>query len=582
MANQPNSAASAVRRQLSRDHIGWLLLGVFIGLLIGWIAWPVGWAETGMDDLPPDVRAQFVSATADAYVASGGQDPATALTRMQAFADPQAAVYEAIAFYQNGNDSTRSIREVNLRSLASALGATSPTAGDSADSPEIGLVDWILGIITALLLLGGGIWIGLRLLLQWRAAQNEEEPDTFYPPSEMPYQMPTPPTQPAQPVSSWQPAAPADATSAAPGGQRTGRTRVVVETWDGDEPTPTPASPLPRKNEDDRIQRIIPPAPSASFAPDEDEFDDAGEGDEDTPVAQTGDEKESEWSSWRFGDSFVAARPAPQPDEEDSGWVNDLAEPVDPDAVVLDDAFDDEDYDEFEDEPEDEFQDDADSAEDEGFRPISAPIAAPAALPTKWGPGAASKPIPDKGKEDEDEGKFLPTVQGVLSSFLRGDKENSPSRSSGKEIATFMAEFHVGILAYEQSFTITSTGDENGAPLGACGAGISERLDKEAAHSEKVRVLDIWLYDGTEVRSYNQYLTAPGMDREALAGQAPSSGTITGEPLEIVAGLSFRIASKNLLLDCRVLNAEFLSSDTPPNPLRTVRIEMTARSLAGD
>ena len=170
------------------------------------------------------------------------------------------------------------------------------------------------------------------------------------------------------------------------------------------------------------------------------------------------------------------------------------------------------------------------------------------------------------------------TVQGVLSSLLRGEKESNPPARGGKAISSFVADFHAGILAYEQSFTITSTGGEDGTPLGACGVGISEKLDKEAAHSDKVRVLDVWLYDGGDVRSWNQYLTSPGMDREALATQAKSSATITGEPLDIAPGLAFRITSKNLVLECRVVAAEFLPTTPAPSPLRSVRIEMTAKA----
>ena len=228
----------------------------------------------------------------------------------------------------------------------------------------------------------------------------------------------------------------------------------------------------------------------------------------------------------------------------------------------------------------DEWEPDAEE-DDAGVLPAAPTPVTPAAPETKARGTPPSPPKAPVDDADDDAGGFLPTVQGVLSSFLRGEKESSPPARGGKAIGSFVAEFHAGILAYEQSFTITSTGGEDGTPLGACGVGISETLDKEAAHSDKVRVLDVWLYDGNDVRSWNQYLTSPGMDKEALAAQAKSSATITGEPLDIAPGLTFRIASKNLVLDCRVVTAEFLPADTPPSPLRTVRIEMTAKTLKG-
>ena len=107
---------------------------------------------------------------------------------------------------------------------------------------------------------------------------------------------------------------------------------------------------------------------------------------------------------------------------------------------------------------------------------------------------------------------------------------------------------------------------------------ISEELDKSAANSNNVRVLQVWLYDGIEVRTPSQYLVSPGMDKEALGEQAKSAGTITGEPLDIAPGVTFRIPAKNLLLDCRIVSADFITTEAKPSPLRTVRVEMTARA----
>jgi len=631
MANQSSPTATVADRLLRtirRNQIAWLLLGIFIGLIFGWLIWPVAWRDAGMDDLTPEVRAHFVSATADAYVASGGQDPATALVRMRTFSDPQAAVFEAIAFFQVSNDPNRIIREVNLRSLASALGAYAPAPESPAVSQEIGWLEWTLGILAALLLLGGGIWIGFRAWAQQTSAQPSpaSDPDFDAQPARVSSPAPVVPSAPAA-GSGWQPAAPPDA---ALGDPTTGQ-RVIVETWDSEkdappfatrtqtppvrstpQPQPRPISP----SEEPPIQRIAPfqpfQPPQPIFAADEDEEDE-----EDLTEAEEGDDfdgvdfdfarptpietQSTGWISWAPADDpadagLPAARPSEESrwqgdwtDDDEDGFDGTLVEEWNSDDEIdeeIEDALDGEvhevefDRAEIDEQEIDDEEIDSEGTSDDRLSPTVGTLAVrPATKEPVSGWGAIRPPA--LGTDEEEEGGgFLPTVQGVLSSFRRGEKESSPARS-GREIGKFKAEFHVGMLAYEQSFTITSataTDDADGVALGACGVGISERLDTEAAHSEKVRVLDVWLYDGTEVRSYNQYLITPGMDRETLAKQAPSSGTITGEPLEIAPDLTFRIASKNLVLDCRITTAELLNPGTPVSPLRSVRIEMTART----
>lgn len=596
MANQ-SSSTSTVESQpqmtFRRNQMAWLLLGIFIGLIFGWLIWPVEWGDASMDDLRPDVRAHFISATADAYAASGGQDPATALMRMQAFTDPQAAVFEAITFFQNSNDPNRIIREVNLRSLASALGANAPTPDTPAVNQGIGWLDWTLGMLAALLLLGGGIWIGYRAWTRQTSARpapaNDPDFDHDTLPAQPSYLPPAPP--PVTAGGGWQPVAPPDAAQSNPAVSP----RVIIETWDSENDAPQfvartqppsarsdpqpHAHPRSSRAEEPPIQRILPTTPPRpAFQADADDVEFGEDNFEDVEESDDFDEVD--------GAGLPAART-----EEEIRWQGDWAEDEEDeedtdgfDGTLVEDWDTDEEIDEEPDEEPGsavgEIEFDRDETGDERPTPTIGRLAVRPAPETKepetsgWG---TILPPPQDAKGDEEVGGFLPTVQGVLSGFRRSEKESGPSRG-GREIGDFKAEFHVGMLAYEQSFIITANGDDDRPPLGACGVGISEQLDKEAAHSEKVRVLDVWLYDGSEVRSHRQYLITPGMDKESLAKQATSSGNVTGEPLEIAPGLTFRIPSKNLILDCRIAAAELLNPGTPLSPLRSVRIEMTART----
>lgn len=621
MARQPNP--SILRERAPRltvwEGVGWMLGGLLLGLLIGWVIWPVHWTDAEPDDLHPEARAYYISATADAYVASGGQEPALALRRMQSFDDPQAAVMDAIAYFRRSNDPNRAIREVNLRSLASALNAQLyAVAGDTPrqSEPDLSWQNWLIGIVTGILLIGGGVWVWRR----WQSVQTRQPaPQTtpgpgqtapsgwVNPPGQTPPDQTAagqtaagrtpgdqsatgPDRQPHQPASpspedttpaaahgGWQPSPPPDRAPAPPpqtgdGPEQPARPRVQFETFDT----------LP-EDEIGEIQRITPgrDAGVERFAgidnDDEDDgpavwYEDDEDGDEDPggggPFASGLDDDEDAGDE-EDDNGFVDYAVSLNPDEDEDESTGGVADPderlasffdrgrqstgsadLDSDASGEDDSEDayfngdSEDVEADEDEPDDNEADaEADDEEASGFLPV------------------------------------VHTVQGVLSSWRKPEKENQPQSSrSGRELGNYIAEYNAGILSYEQSFTITANGKDDGTPLGACGMGVNEELDKSAAHTNKVHVLDVWLYDGEDVRSAKQLLVSPGVDMDALGQATESAGTITGEPLEIAPGLSFRIACRNLLMDCRVLRADFLDSEGGPQPLRALRIEMKVRS----
>lgn len=605
MANQPNLASGRGEvRPVSSERvraIGWLLMGLLIGLLIGWVFWPVQWTDAEPDNLRRDARAHFISATADAYVASGGQDPNTALARMQSFADPQAAVADAIVYFQQGNDPKQAIRVVNLRSLSSALGASalgstlstfSSAQSAESDRPAISWTNWLLGILTGLLLLLGGWRILRRWLVNRASTPQASRPST--PASQGAWVPPLPPVAPTTPPPTgdggWQPSTPPDRISterldySAPAARS-----VQMETWDdpGDapafiQPAVDSAAPISARSQppstatDDGepLYRITPgqeKRTSSRLSGGEEER--AGVNDfidYSNPGTDAEDEddesEESVWTNWNAADAQPETKrvfPSGLDDDDDDG------------AEGLDEWDDEEDWEESSDE------DPAiDSDEDEWDREEDT-LSLPAVWPggSKPAPAPLALPAPDpEDEEDTSEPGILPTVQSVLSSLGWGQKESVPKNRDGKEIGSYVAEYNIGIMAYDQSFTISAAGGTGASPLGACGMAISEELDKNAANSNNVRVLQVWLYDGLEVRTSSQYLVSPGLDKEALGEQAKSAGTITGEPLDIAPGVTFRIPAKNLVLDCRIVNADFLTPDSKPSPLRTVRVELKAKA----
>jgi hypothetical protein len=105
------------------------LLGLVLGLLIGWVWWPVEWDEPAPAAAAPSLDAgqaaslaiPYVSSVADAYVAVLTEDAvALAQSRLAALgSDATSTIDAAIAFYSNQPDGR--LRVANLQQLAGGL-----------------------------------------------------------------------------------------------------------------------------------------------------------------------------------------------------------------------------------------------------------------------------------------------------------------------------------------------------------------------------------------------------------------------------------------------------------------------------
>lgn len=229
------------------------LAGLILGLLIGWVWWPVQWTNASLDELSPAAQATYLSAVADAYVSDG--DPNNALItrdkRLAPFGDRVTqAVVNAIAWHQM-QAAPDNARINNLAVLAAELGApidastlaagaapplgpeiapavAAPAAASPVvDSPVAGAEGgggawrWLLGLFGAALLIGGGLWLFRRV---W---QQPEGSAPFAPvplpanagPVSSPAPLPTTRPAPTGPTSAWSTATvkPAGGAPVAPG-----------------------------------------------------------------------------------------------------------------------------------------------------------------------------------------------------------------------------------------------------------------------------------------------------------------------------------------------------------------------------
>ncbi|NJN81018.1 MAG: hypothetical protein HC802_01170 [Caldilineaceae bacterium] len=124
---------SATDQMLSaaRSPLGLVIIGLVIGLIIGlFYAWqiaPVQWTSATLDELSPELQAEYLAMVAEAYVYSGGPDAAaTANARLEGFDDPAAEIAAAIAYYEENPDlkPNARIHAANLNTLATDLALT--------------------------------------------------------------------------------------------------------------------------------------------------------------------------------------------------------------------------------------------------------------------------------------------------------------------------------------------------------------------------------------------------------------------------------------------------------------------------
>lgn len=185
------------------------ILGLVLGLVIGWGVWPVEWTNARVGDLSEAERAAFISAVADAYVLDGsGYQEVNMYARLDGFGDKLAdEVLGAIEYYR-ADPSVDQVQLANLARLATDLGvpidatamepavqsavqpagdtgqtgalSTAPITTEQLSTPSTastnsqgsGIWAWLLAILVAGGLIGGGLYL-LRYLNR-RAIPSDE------------------------------------------------------------------------------------------------------------------------------------------------------------------------------------------------------------------------------------------------------------------------------------------------------------------------------------------------------------------------------------------------------------------------
>ena len=196
--------ATRVDRTTVVGLIAGIILGLTLGLLIGWVWWPVEWqgpesaapaaaaSSTAVGQFnTPEARYLYLSATADAYVlaaAAGDRNAASlAAQRLAALGgDIRAAFDSAIAFYSaqaggstqvsnlttlagavgiplgtstSGSDTSAAAAGTGQTDAAAAAPAAAATSTGAAPDSGGNPLQWLLSLLAAVLLIGGGLYL---------------------------------------------------------------------------------------------------------------------------------------------------------------------------------------------------------------------------------------------------------------------------------------------------------------------------------------------------------------------------------------------------------------------------------------
>ncbi len=567
------------RKQLGRSA-AFGLLGLLLGLFIAWVVWPVEGQDSTLDNLRPELRAHYLSALADTYVSTGGENAESTLSRLNDFSDPEAELAAAIRFYQEEDSSTAALREINLRSLASAF-QTSDGNVESMDAPSdqeasvaappMGWLNWLWVLLAAVILVGGGLWIFYQYVLgqehgpQPTGNDDREEDDWDEDdPDEDEYDEEEDEVVNGAVGGGWDndinvaeeddSDEDEDEDIDPRGGQNELSHEEQKDFWDNrsTQASPSPAYLTRKYGAETEIPRAVSdrhtdwPTPS------------------DTPQADA-DGPEDEQPRSHQDDSIVEGEfKEIEAASDEAPVVEDEAATLEDEADVLEDEAH---------EHEADITGDVEADDSPGETPsysIVPPLPGPATYESLK--NKPKKPRGERRGRSLDENGFVGQFQERMNQFRR--KESDDKRRD--ILAEVTARYHHGITDYDESFTITAPGNAADI-LGACGMGTKGELDPPSASSDSVRVLDIWLYDKAKLRTQNQLLVGPGVDLDRLADRGVSSGTVTGEPLRVQPGLTFKLRGEHLILDCKIDAVSYLN-DEKDAPFSSVIVSMIVRS----
>lgn len=212
--------------QINRKELIWVLIGavagLVLGLLIGWVWWPVEWQGGSLSALSRETQAEYVSTVADAYATYSTQEALEQARQRLALLDGNLPTLfdAALVTYTARPDGSAQV--ANLAALASALGIpvkalpAAPIPADQAAqaplpaTPAAGVIErnepngfWNgLQFLASVIILAIGAYLGWLLFKRLRPATPQATPPAIGPLSQ------PAPAVASQPITAYSSAAP--------------------------------------------------------------------------------------------------------------------------------------------------------------------------------------------------------------------------------------------------------------------------------------------------------------------------------------------------------------------------------------
>lgn len=510
-----------------------LAVGVIVGLLLGWYAWPVQWVNAWPGELNPEARAHYIAAVAEAY-SYYGDDRAAEIARFRLF-DMNENLGEEIAAaqsYFNDNPRRDSTAYINyMARLAQALnvdspdlmaeGEAAPSDAAAADAPpgvvSPGMLDWLnwaFVAIAAIVLIVGGVYIVYE---RSRRRQTEESDLVF-----------------------------SDEDDEEIGG-------FEEDDWDmPDEGNAIYQRPLTAAAA--HPPRGAPPEGDVYFeegdldSTDDDFLPDGFSAEETRQAAprqtgQSGFAKDPELESPSSRLSEPSTRPETLPELDYGDEEQNAARGHSPN-------------------PPTEAREDS-ATEEKPAAPTRArtPKSGSAKLGTVTAATQASEKRTEQTTGDKSKAKATPP------------KEQADSQVIGEYTVQFLSS----VLDYEENHQIV---DDTGRIIAECGMGVHMRNGYLRDNPEHVIAVDVFLFDkrGDSQLSKNCILLSEYVRENKLEHMYSKERTSDPDPLVAEAGASFQLANDNLVMDCEILEVDYVGDGDAKGIFQNMKVHLVVHT----
>lgn len=572
------------------------ILGLILGLLIGWVFWPVEWTGGSLRDLNSAEKAEYIAAVADAFAIYDSPEAAAVAQRRLAPLDDgnlAQSFQETLTYFNTSQFTDRAIRDSNIRRLAVALNlsptnaapapqelagneagndaATATTAPAVVTAPSttetsggLGWLGWLLWLVTALLLVGGGVYIlnrtglsELQALFKRPAPISDGGIDEFDDqPADQLRRGRSGNLITAEPEGAysfdqedddrWDApdyAAPQQSWRTDPRRDDTPYRRPAAQVYDADYDTDDDDDnrPLPHNKrgltDDDLLE--------------EDEIDegylDDGADDDLTQAPFDEDDDPPPGSGGRSGGSWRPASPSYT---------------IDVDAT------------------------DAGLGAKSGSLPERSRPAPPSAPPVDTRP-AEQQPLPEHRAPGSDSGQpsaaltsvaFSPSRQSATSGANKRTPVTSPPRSRATVIDQHTFQYQMGMAEYDESRPIVDP--QTGKYIGEFGMGASSKNGLAQVGPDQLVALEVWLFDKSDERNLgnqtrillSEYAIDHNLEQAFLKERQDNPRPFTAQ-----RNVTFQLESQNLLLNCLIVDVKYSTNPATKGIFEQIKVDMTVQ-----